>query len=137
MLYIPLEKARVYQTVSEIYMEYIRVSKHEEQPVFKVKSGGEYFSVNAGDISFFEAQGKKIAIKTRGQEIQFYSNFETIMEQLPDWFARCHKGYVVNTRLISQASFTEMTIILKDQSVIPISRTYRDEIRLLIEPKWV
>ena len=135
VLFIPLERARIYQTIREIYTEYMRVSEHEEQPVFKVKSAGEYFSVNTGDISFFESQGKKIAIKTRGQEILFYSNFETILEQLPDWFVRCHKGYVINTKMIVQASFTEMTLKLKDQSVIPISRTYRDEIRSMIEPK--
>ena len=137
MLFIPLEKPRLYQTIREIYMEYSRLSEREEQPAFVVKSGGEYFSVNTGDISFFEAQGKRIAIKTRGQEILFYSNFETVLGQLPDWFIRCHKGYVVNTKLITQASFTEMTLKLKDQSVIPISRTYRDEVRALIESKGV
>jgi len=135
ILFVPLEKKRIYQTIKEIYIEYMRVSEREEQPVFKVKSSGEYFSVNTGEISFFEAQGKKIAVKTRGQEILFYSNFETVLEQLPDWFVRCHKGYIVNTKMIIQASFTEMMLKLKDQSIIPISRTYRDEIRTLIEPK--
>ena len=137
ILFVPLDKARLYQTIQEIYTEYLRASERVEQPVFTVKSGGEYFSVNTGDISFFESQGKKIAIKTRGQEILFYSNFETLLDQLPGWFVRCHKGYVVNAKKIIQTSFTEMTLRLKDQSVIPISRTYREEIRSLVEPKGV
>lgn len=137
VLFIPLEKLRLYQTIREIYAEFLRLSEHEEQPVFTVKSGGEYFSVKTGDISFFEAQGKRIAVKTRGQEILFYSNFETVLGQLPDWFVRCHKGYVVNSKAIAQASFTDMTLKLRDQSVIPISRTYRDEVRSLIEQKGV
>ena len=132
IMFIPLEKPRIYQTIKEIYIEYMRLIEREEQPVFTVKSGGDYFAINTGDISFFEAQGKKIAIKTRGQEILFYSNFETVLEQLPNWFARSHKGYVVNTKLIIQANFSEMTLKLKDQSIIPISRTYRDEIRCLL-----
>jgi len=137
VLFIPLDKARIYKTIREIYVEYMRICDREEQPVFKIKSGGEYFSINTSDISFFEAQAKKIAVKTRGQEISFYSNFETVLEQLPDWFIRCHKGYVVNTKLIAQASFTDMSLKLKDQSVIPISRSYRDEVRSLIESKGV
>ena len=135
VLFVPLDKRRLYQTIKEIYAEYTRVSERGEQPVYTVKSGGEFFNVSTGDISFFEAQGKKIAIKTMGQEILFYSNFETVMGQLPDWFIRCHKGYVVNTRLITRASFTDMTLTLKDRSVIPISRTYRDEVRALLESK--
>jgi len=137
VLFVPLEKNLIYQTMKEIYVECMRVSGRKEQPAFTIKSGSEYFSVNTGDISFFEAQGKKIAIKTKGQEILFYSNFETILEQLPDWFIRCHKGYVVNTKLITQANFTEMMLKLKDQSYIPISRTYRNEIRSVIDSKEV
>ena len=137
ILFIPLEKARIYQTIKEIYIEYLRASEREDQPVFTIKSGGEYFSVNTGDISFFESQGKKIAIKTQGQEILFYSNFETMLDQLPDWFVRCHRGFVVNAKHIVKTSFTDMTLKLKDKSVIPISRTYREEIRALIEMKGV
>jgi DNA-binding LytR/AlgR family response regulator len=133
ILFIPLEKKRIYQAVNEIYSEYMKLVERREQQRFTIKSGGEYYTVNTGEILFFEAQGKRIAIKTRGQEILFYSNFDTILEQLPDCFMRCHKGYVVNTKMITQASFTEMALTLKDQSVIPISRTHRDEIRLLLE----
>ena len=137
ILFIPLEQPRIYQAIREIYIEYLRIAEREEQPVFTIKNGGEYFSVSAGDISFFEAQGKKIAVKTRGQEISFYSNFESVLEQLPGWFMRCHKGFVVNTRQIVKANFTEMILMLKDKSVIPISRTYRDEIRTLVDSKGV
>ena len=135
ILFIPLEKSRLYQTIKEIYTEYLLISEREKQPVFTIKSGGEYFTISTDDIAFFESQGKKIAIKTKGQEILFYSNFESILEQLPCWFVRCHKGYVVNTRQIVQARFTDMTLKLKDQSIIPISRTYRDEIKVLVESK--
>lgn len=135
ILFVPLEKMRVFQTVHEIYVEYMRSAERETQPVFTIKTGGDYFTVNTGDISFFEAQGKKIAVKTRGQEISFYSNFDSVLEQLPDWFIRCHKGYVINTRHIAQVSFTDMTLKLKDHSVIPLSRTYRDELRTLLSVK--
>ena len=135
VLFVPLDKLRIYQTVREVYAEYIRMSDRKEQPVFTVRSDGEYFTVSTGDILFFEAQGKRIAMKTKGQEILFYSNFESVLERLPDWFIRCHKGYIVNTKQIVQTSFTKMALSLQDHSSIPISRTYRDEIRSLVEQK--
>ncbi|UNC91104.1 LytR/AlgR family response regulator transcription factor [Candidatus Contubernalis alkaliaceticus] len=137
ILFIPLDELKVYQTIKEIYMEYMRIISREKQPVFTIKCGGEYFSIDTEDISFFEGKGKKIAVKTRGQEILFYSNFSAILEQLPDWFIRCHKGYVVNTKQIVQASFTSMNLTLKDKCTIPISRTYRDDIKVLLNGKGV
>lgn len=135
ILFIPLEEQDIYKTIREIYVEYLRIEEQEEQSIFTVKIGGEYFSINTGEISFFEAQGKKIAVKTRGQEILFYSSFGTILEQLPHWFVRCHKGFVINTKQIIQTSFTEMRLMLKDESIIPISRTYKDEIRTMLEAR--
>jgi DNA-binding LytR/AlgR family response regulator len=137
ILFVPLEKIRLYQTINEIYSEFTRISQKEKQPVFRIRSSGEYITVNTGDISFFESQGKRIAIKTRGQEILFYSNFESVLERLPDCFVRCHKGFVVNTRQIVNVNFPEMTIKLEDQSIIPISRTYRDDIKSFIVSEGV
>lgn len=133
ILFIPLEEALVYQTIEEVYVEFIKLSGREEKQVFTIKSGGDYFTVNIGDICFFEALGKKIALKTSGQEISFYSNFESVLEQLPDWFVRCHKGFVVNTRQIEHVNFTNMLLTLKDKCMIPVSRTYRDNIRACLK----
>ena len=88
--------------------------------------------MKTADISFFEAKGKKIAVKTKGQEILFYSNFETVLRQLPDWFVRCHKGFVVNTRKIQKVNLSEMSLVLIDKCTIPVSRTYRKEIKSIV-----
>jgi DNA-binding LytR/AlgR family response regulator len=135
IMFVPLDKDRIYQTVKEIYIEYLRLAERGELPVFKIKSGGEYYNISTGDILFFEAQAKKIAIKTMSQEISFYYNFETVLDQLPDWFIRCHKGFVVNTRKIISASFVNMLLEMKDGSKIPVSRSYRDSVRSVIEAK--
>jgi len=135
ILFTPPDEISIHQTLREIYAEYLRLSERETSRIFTVKSGSGYFSINAGEIIFFEAREKKIALKTSGQEILFYSNFETLLGRLPDWFIRCHKGFVVNTKFIASANFPEMTLRLRDNSIIPISRTYRGEIKLHIESK--
>jgi len=135
ILFIPPDKIKLYQTINEVYAEYMKLSSKEESPIFTIKNGGEYYTIDTGEILFFEAQGKKIAARTNGQEISFYSNFDAVLEQLPEWFKRCHKGFVVNTAQIAHVSFTEMSLTLKDKSVIPLSRTYKNNIREFLEPR--
>ncbi|MDO4799291.1 MAG: LytTR family DNA-binding domain-containing protein [Bacillota bacterium] len=134
ILRIPPGEEKLYRTIREVHVEWEH-RRQIRQPVFTVKSGGDYFSIETEEIVFFEAQGKKMAIKTSGQEILFYSSFDQVLEQLPPWFIRCHKGYVVNTRKIVQANFTDMLLRLKDRSQIPVSRTYRDDVREAILAK--
>lgn len=133
ILFIPLEWLRVHQTLKEIYAESLRLEAQEAHLAFTIKRGSDYYSISISSISFFEAQGKKIAVKTQGQEISFYSSFDAVLRQLPDHFIRCHKGFVVNTRQIVQVSFSDMTLTLKDNCIIPMSRTYRDAIRALFD----
>jgi len=133
ILLIPLEKSIIYNTINEIYVEKLKNKIKDKNKFFKIKNGSDYYMIDTDTISFFEAQGKKIAVKTNGQEITFYSNFDTILNQVSNNFIRCHKGYVVNINLIVQVNFTEMILILKDKCCIPISRTYKDNIKSLFE----
>ena len=77
----------------------------------------------------FEAQGRKVALRTKAQEISFYSSFEQLAGQLPEWFLRCHRGYIVNMKKARNVSFAESVIELTDGSSVPLSRTYRDPMR--------
>ena len=132
-LSVPLDRRSVYRAIEGIYAGRVRAPARGGQPVFTAKSGSGYFSVEIGDISFFESRGKKIAVRARGQDILFYSNFEDVLGRLPGWFVRCHKGYVVNSRQIAHANFAEMSLKLNDQATVPVSRTYRDGVRSLLK----
>ena len=119
------------QLIRQMYGELRRLSGDGEDDgsVFPVKSGAETRLLRTGDIYFFEAQGRKIALRTKAQELSFYSNFEQLLEQLPDWFLRCHRSYIVNTRKVRSVSFAENIIAMDDGSSVPFSRTYRDAVR--------
>jgi DNA-binding LytR/AlgR family response regulator len=127
VLLAPPERARLYALIREIYAEQIR-TKDDHTPKFTIKTGGEHILISTGSIFFFEAKDKKIALRTENQEISFYSNFDTIIKQLPDWFIRCHKGFVVNTSKIARANLTDMTLTLTDGSVLPMSRSHRQDV---------
>jgi len=128
IIYSPLKPARLYRAIKELYEEYMRLSQ-TQSPKFVVKNGAEQAFIPTANIYFFEARAKKIALKTVAQEITFYTNFEAILEQLPNEFIRCHKGFVVNTQYIQAVnSGKNMTLSLADGSVIPVSRTYRQAV---------
>jgi len=127
ILFAPPEQAGLYKVIWEVYREYIRVYQ-SNQSRFVVKAGAENVFLNTGDICFFEAKAKKIALKTPSQEISFYSNFDSVMEQLPEGFVRCHKGFVVNTHHVRSVNWRDMSISISDGSIIPVSRGYKQTV---------
>jgi DNA-binding LytR/AlgR family response regulator len=96
---------------------------------FTVNAGAEFIRIRTRGILFLESRAKLMVIHTVGQELEFYANFNTCMSQLPQHFARCHKSFVVNLRKVRSANFSENTLTLLDNSTIPVSRTYREDIR--------
>ena len=121
--------------IKRMYGEIQRLSSEEEDDgsVFPVKSGAETRLLRTCDIYFFEAQGRKVALRTKAQEISFYSSFEQLTNQLPEWFMRCHRGYIVNTKKMKAVNFAESNILLSDGSSVPFSRSYRDAAKAALD----
>jgi len=127
ILFSPPETDRLYKTIWEIYTEFTRVHQSSQER-FVVKTGAENIFINIEDICFFEAKAKKIAIKTFTQEILFYSNFDSVLEQLSEGFIRCHKGFVVNLRHIQSVNWRDMELTMSDGSFLPVSRSYKQAV---------
>lgn len=126
------------QIFEEVIDELQRLQKNADSTdknnaTFDIKTGGNYYSFFCKDILFFEAQTKKVAVKTFGQEVLFYDSIESISENLPAYFIRCHRSYIVNANHIKSAHFGDMTICLKDNSKIPMSRSYKSDVRQVVE----
>ena len=125
-----------FKAIFEELVAEIQKSKKDAQiqknDTLNVKIGGNHYSFFYRDILFFEAQTKKVAVKTFGQEVSYYDSIESIAENLPPYFARCHRSFIINANHIKSAHFGENTIRLKDGSQIPISRSYKDDIRKIL-----
>lgn len=131
VLFVPLIRDKLFAMVREIDAE--RARTQDAGPVFSVKTGGETFFVETSRIYFFEAKSKKIALKTDTQEILFYSSFEKIQSRLPPSFVRCHKGFLINTALIRVISYADMLVTMRDESLIPISRTGKQALQAALD----
>jgi two-component system response regulator LytT len=132
VLLVPIDPTLFLQTIEQCYEISSQWKNQSDVSGFQLKHYGESLNITYEDIYFFEGFGKKIALKTRSQEIQFYSTFDELMLRLPTYFIRCHKGFVVNSRKIYSVQLSEMKLKLSDQSEIPFSRSYRDSVRKYI-----
>mgnify|MGYP005776693679 CR=1 FL=1 len=83
-------------------------------------------------ISYFESRNKKIHLRAGSEEYEFYDSIENIEGQLPEYFMRCHRSFLVNTRKIQKIRMAENCLELYSGATVPLSRTYRQKIRELM-----
>ena len=84
-------------------------------------------------IYFFESSSKKIFIRLKSEEYSCYDTMEHLVEILPDSFVRCHRSFIVNKNRITHYAATDNTIRLDDGTELPVSRSYRSDIRDLVK----
>ena len=90
-------------------------------------SGDESVCVNADDIMFLEAFGKKTQISIKGgKEVECTCGLSAAAEKLGESFVSCHRSYVVNIGYIRSISKTEVT--LDNGRKIPLSRRLYDSV---------
>ena len=117
-------------TISAFLAEGISQKKNDDQ-TFVVEGREGKYSIPYSKIYFFESRDKKIYLKTIEAEYGFYGTIDELEDELSELFVRCHRSYLVNKihiREIMNAS----TILLLNGFVVPISRTYRQNIKELL-----
>lgn len=80
-------------------------------------------------ILYFEAREKKIYACTGGEDYGFYETLDNILEKIPDYFIRCHRSFIVNTKKIKKIILADNMIVLSDDQFVPISRSYRNTVK--------
>jgi DNA-binding LytR/AlgR family response regulator len=131
LLLRPLEKVQTQQMLQEIFDE-IRVREKESLlggEVFSVETRDEIIRIPFSKILFFEARDKKIYLCTGAKEYAFYSTLDGLQKQLPEYFIRCHKGFIFNRLLAEKVLFQENAILMPGGFKVPVSRTFKAEIR--------
>lgn len=84
------------------------------------------------DILYLEARNKMICIRLNSVEYSIYGSLSDLEERLPDTFIRCHRGFIINRSYIDRVRLSENYIMLNKDIRIPLSRTYKDQIRELV-----
>lgn len=96
---------------------------------FIIKNRTESWRIPYSEIYYFEARDKKIFLRTAEQELPFYETMSRLEKSLPDYFLRCHKGYLVNQKHIERVDWTNRIIQIRQKICVPLSRSYRNGIK--------
>lgn len=99
--------------------------------IFETKEG--ITKIPYGKIYFFESSRKKIYIRLKSEEYSYYDTLEQLMENLPGNFVRCHRSFIVNKIRVVRYVAAENLIWLDDGTEIPVSRSYRNDIRDMVK----
>ena len=71
-------------------------------------------------------------IHTNGQEIGYYDSIEKLTDSLPRHFVRCHRSYIINTRMIKELRGAEKELKLVDGQRVPFSRSYSSAVKQVV-----
>lgn len=97
---------------------------------FEYQKGNETYKTEIDNILYFESMNRKIKIVTTNQEDYFYRNMEEILILVSKYsFLRIHRSYLINCTHISILGYAEA--VMSNGTVLPISRSRRQEIRAL------
>ena len=111
------------------FLERKREKKTDDS--FVIDTREEKVWVPYSAIYYFEARNKKMYLRTRDEEFVFYHTLDQLENELPGYFRRCHRSYLVNTKKIRRIISSEHCIELQDQIGVPVSRSYQAAFREL------
>ena len=121
----PIDPGRFLQAVSKAQSN---DTLSEKQVVF-FKEESAYVRINLSEVHYLEAYGDFVKIfLTSGRKV-FRSKMKDLEANLPLSFIRIHRSYIVNSDYIDKIEDSKLHI---NGVVIPVGKTYRDEVRKII-----
>lgn len=113
----------------EEYNESVREKSGQGKDFYVVETRAGIINIPYAQIYFFESREKKIYVCTGKEEYGFYSSIEKLLEGLPPYFVRCHRGFIVNTGKIRKIVSSQNMIYLTDGFDVPLSRSYKTALK--------
>ena len=100
---------------------------------FLIETKGERILLPYSHIHYFEAREKKTFVRAGMTEYSLFKTLGMLEEELPAQFRRCHRSYIVNTSKLRRVNLSENYLDLGDGIEVPVSKTYKQEFRKLLE----
>lgn len=124
LLLRPIDKKEAKSVVEETWDLYASMQAQQEQ--FEISPGRK---LPMEGILFFESCHKRIYAHLSWEKIGFDETLENLALRLPSYFARCHRGIIVNTRKIKNIVLSQGEICLQNNVTVPFSRTYKETVK--------
>lgn len=132
LLLRPFSKDDMVRTLREFLCAF--VEKFEQESAgnsFVIDSKEGRIHIDYNQIFYFEAREKKLFVQTNSEEYGFYGTIEKLENDLPGFFVRCHRSFIVNTRKIERVLLSQNLILLSEEMDVPLSRSYKADLKEL------
>ena len=123
--WIKRQACNVLHDFFEEYLDFCEKEKGAGESAYRIETKEGTINIPYEQICFFEAREKKIYVCLGKEEYGFYSTIDKLAELLPDYFARCHRSFIVNTKKIRKILLSQNIIYLSDGFDVPLSRSYK------------
>ena len=134
LLLKPYTHLKAINAVKKVFLHYYkdRYRGREKKQLLEIQTGGEVYYFNYTEIDYLEARNKKIVLHRNGYEISFYSSLRELEKNLPPYFIRCHRSYIVNFMFIQKVNLANSIFYLNEKTVIPISQKYKAKLMKIL-----
>lgn len=132
LLLRPIQEEKMKLSLKEIFQFFAEKNLDENtEDVYIIENREGKVKIPYNRICYFEARDKKIFLCLETKEYGFYETMAKLEETLPDYFIRCHRGFIVNSKKVVKVYLSQNEIELEDEIYIPISRSYRSAVKEL------
>lgn len=102
--------------------------------VFEFTSGRTTRWIKMREIYYFESKNKKVIIHSHAGNEVFYAKLSDVAQQVKDaGFLWVHKSFLVNYNFIRGITYEKVELV--DGSILPISKSFRTDVRDYIMKK--
>lgn len=92
----------------------------------KITSNKAVFYIRQSSILYIERNMRKLVVVMKNRRLETYESLGAIMNDLNEWFLRCHGSYIINTMAINE--IRRESFVMSNGTEIPIGRTYVDNV---------
>jgi len=113
---------------------YCKNHKASENEKICIRSHGDYHFLTTKDIVFLKADSNTTDFYlTSGKVVTAYKTLKHFEKVLPFYFFRIHHSYIINIEHVSRINLGKNNCyLLNNEIVLPFSRTYKENIDIII-----
>lgn len=97
----------------------------------KLVSKGLIIKLRYETINYMESAGRKICIYSTNGNYETSSTMDEMMQQLPEYFFKCHRSYIVNLHKVT--SVTKLGLGVLENYLVPFSRDLKEELKVRLK----
>lgn len=112
------------------------VEQQETYQFLTGKQNDDWVPIPINEISHIESLQKKTWFYRKGESFSTQMPLKDLQTRLPDQFIRIHRSFIINIYFIERITrdiASNFVIVLKDGSELPVSQSYVNTVRKVLE----